>query len=514
MTHNKYVWITPATEVRWLWGKLASELYRRHKVIPLFIVGTEQDLKFYLSKVDEGVPAEGVVVPDRYMMAMESDALPPMDEALPALMKFEAETGCGFVREILMPDRQFARAFVFGGDMVASSKTTKRATHNIVWRVGGSMILFFQKLVDKFPPSLYCCLSGGTGMIGRPISALMTMHGVPVRNLVHTRFGFRYFWSEDELHNSDWMNERHREQPMPTAEEVEQVQEALRPTGDFEFYVNRMRKRRRLDRLAVQVLQNIYKHLRYRLGRSRKVKIGYTMSGEIAMIMNGRRQARYLTGPTCTRLKDLLDGFRYVFFPLQVEPEVSLHGLAQEYFDQINTVAQISMNLPADAILIVKEHPAQIGRRSTGFYKRIQGIPNVRLISELEHSYPVMRRCDLIIAVTSSAAHEAAVMGLKVVYLSQNGPLLTIPHVRNVSSKEGLQGLRALLAESGWGTEEDRRRDGVRYYQALEKNAVDFSYIGTELFNRDRVPTKEEISYVADTLTRTLSGETWQVAAQ
>lgn len=506
MSSSRYLWITPATEVRWIWGPLGAELYRRHGLIPLFIVGTEQDRQYYLSKVPEGVPAEAVVAPDRYSLAFDTDGLPPLTRAIETLTEFEQDTGCCFARDVLLPDRQFARAYVFGGDKVARSKITARASQETVWRVGAVMVSFFRDLTVSHPPGLFVCLSGGTGLIGRPIAALVDRLGVPMRNLVHTRFGFRYYWAEDPVHNSARMNSLLEAEPMPDDAEVERVQATLRPTGDFEFYVNRMRKRRRLDRLALQVAQNIYKHIRYHLGRSRKAKIGYYMTGEIGMILNGRSQARYLTGPSCRRLADLPDGHRYVFFPLQVEPEVSLHGLVPDLFDQVNTVAKLAMNLPADGILIVKEHPAQIGRRSTSFYKRIQAIPNVRLISELEHSYPVMRRCDLIVAVTSSAAHESAVMGRKVAYLSANGPLLTVPHVRHLDPNSGFSALRDLMNGDDWGTEEERKRAGARYYIGLERHAVDFAYIGTELFNRDRVPTSEEIAAMADTLDRSIDG--------
>ncbi|MDF1750893.1 MAG: hypothetical protein P1V34_18670 [Alphaproteobacteria bacterium] len=266
-----------------------------------------------------------------------------------------------------------------------------------------------------------------------------------------------------------------------------------------------MRKQRRLDRLAYLILQNIYKHLRYRLGRSRKAKIGYYMIGEIKMIIHGRTQAKYLTGPDCPRLADLDDRYRYVFFPLQVEPEVSLHGLAPEYFDQINTIAQISFNLPADAKLIVKEHPAQIGRRGTAFYKKIQSFPNVILISELEHSYPVMRSCDLVLSVTSSVAHEAAVMGKKVVYLFGNGPLSSLPHVKGLPMSLGLRALTGLMEEENWPTEEERIRDGVRYYVGLERHAsLDFASMGTDMFNRSRTAQPSEIEKIIDSLVASL----------
>lgn len=498
---KRYIWIDPAAEMRWLWIPFGCEMYKRFGATPLLLCRTEKDREYYMSQVPDGAPFEAVVLPDRYSMAMTGNGLPDIDGALSILKKFEKESGYCFMRDVALPDRQFSRTYVFGADKVAKSKSTARANHETVWRVGARIVESAQELFERYPPILFVSLTGGTGMASRPFIAILKRHGVPVRNMIHTRFGFRYYWSEDEVHNSQRLNNLIAAEPLPDDETVNRVLQQLRPTGDFEYYVTKMRKQRRLDRLAYLVLQNMYKHLRYRLGRSRKAKIGYYMLGEIGMIVNGRTQAKYLTGPDCPRLADLDDRYRYVFFPLQVEPEISLHGLAPEYFDQINTIAQISFNLPADAKLVVKEHPAQIGRRGTAFYKKIQSFPNVILISELEHSYPVMRSCDLVLSVTSSVAHEAAVMGKKVVYLFGNGPLSMLPHVKGLPKNQGFRALTDLLDDANWPSEADRVREGVRYYVGLERNAsLDFASMGTDMFNRSRVSRPEEIETITDSL--------------
>lgn len=502
---DKTVWIIPAVELRWLWAPLGAVLYRRLGLKPVILCTTDKDAAFYRGALPDDVPADVVVLPDRYSLVRNPADLPSAEAAAKSLSAFEAETGYLFVRDMFLPDRQFARSFVFGADKVAKSKSTARATQDLVWRAGAAQIDFARDLAETHPPALMVCLTGANGMATRPLAAICRTVGAQMRNLVHTRFGFRYFWAQDERHNAPYVDAALAEQPMPSEAEVARVQAELRPTGDFEYYVARMREQRRIGKMAMQMARNVWKHTRNRLTGNRKAKIGYYMMGELGMIMNARTQAKFLTGPRCTRLADIPDGARCVFFPLQVEPEISLHALVPDYFDQLNTVARIAMNLPSDTLLLVKEHPAQIGRRGKAFYDKLQAIPNVRLMSDTEHSYPIIRRADLIVAVTSSVAHEGAVMGRKVVYLSTDGPLTTLPHVKTLPPEQGLRALADLLNDDGaWPTEADRLRYGARYYIGFERIALDMSTIGTDIFNRNRTVKPEEVERIADSLLASL----------
>ena len=47
---------------------------------------------------------------------------------------------------------------------------------------------------------------------------------------------------------------------------------------------------------------------------------------------------------------------KFIFFPLLTEPEVALHGIADDFFFQLSAINLISRDLPADYILVVKEH--------------------------------------------------------------------------------------------------------------------------------------------------------------
>lgn len=503
MSTTRYFWLQPAAELRWLWKPLSEHLSKLLDAKPLFLVPSEGDRDFYAGQFGRAFDGEIVVKPDVYGMTV-SGAWPfGGAEARRILGQFERNYGIVFPRDMLLPDRQLGRAYLTGADGLPRSRTSDAATPRAIVSAGAVTAQFFDDLLRRFPPCLVICMSGGTGLQGKPLAAISRKLGIPFRNLMHTRFGFRYYWAEDEFGNSAWLNARLRLEPKPDMAAVEQVEAEIRPTGDFEYYVGIKRKRAEFLPMLRFLASNAMKHARYHLGRSRKAKVGYSMLGEMAMIIRGRRHRRLLIAPERPRIADLPADRRIVFFPLQVEPEISLHGLAPAFIDQSHTINHLSQALPADALLIVKEHPAQIGRRDDAFYRRVLGLPNVVLLNELDHSYPVIRRAALTIAVTSSAAHEAAVLGRPVVYLSNAGPIHTVAHVTHLSGVTEFHRIAALLDIAATDATE-RRLDGARFYFGLRKNAVSFDGIGADLFNRDRNPDAAEITHVAETLLASL----------
>lgn len=72
----------------------------------------------------------------------------------------------------------------------------------------------------------------------------------------------------------------------------------------------------------------------------------------------------------------------FIVFPLHVSPEATLLGSMPELADQFWLIKNISMNLPFGVRLYVKDHPSQpVGHGlDFGFYRRLQSLPNVRLI--------------------------------------------------------------------------------------------------------------------------------------
>ncbi len=110
-----------------------------------------------------------------------------------------------------------------------------------------------------------------------------------------------------------------------------------------------------------------------------------------------------------------LPNIRYAFYPLHTEPEVSLLVYGRPYINQIEIIRMLALSLPSDMVLIVKEHPWMVGKRSLSAYKKLLNIPRVKLISSALDARTLITHADLVCVVTGSVALEAAMLGKPVI---------------------------------------------------------------------------------------------------
>ncbi len=106
----------------------------------------------------------------------------------------------------------------------------------------------------------------------------------------------------------------------------------------------------------------------------------------------------------------------FFLFPLHFQPEASTSVYATYYCDQLNTIKNISLTLPLPYKLYLKEHPVAVGTRPRSFYKKLEEIPNVVLISPYEDTEKLIRNSLGVVTLTSTIGMEAALIG-KPVYV-------------------------------------------------------------------------------------------------
>lgn len=106
---------------------------------------------------------------------------------------------------------------------------------------------------------------------------------------------------------------------------------------------------------------------------------------------------------------------RYAFFPLHTEPEVSLLVYSRPYINQIEVIRAIIMSLPADMILVIKEHPWMVGKRPFSVYREMLNIPRVRFASPKMEARELAQKAALVIVLTSSVGLESAILKRPVV---------------------------------------------------------------------------------------------------
>lgn len=141
----------------------------------------------------------------------------------------------------------------------------------------------------------------------------------------------------------------------------------------------------------------------------------YSYSGPFNYIKDGiKRKLRNLIGAY-----DLYDTFNptddFVFFPLHLEPEISLLLQAQFFTDQLHTIKMIARSLPVGYQIYVKEHPLMVPYRPRSFYKQLKKTPNVKLLDPSITSFQIIPHAKLITVITGAAGWEATILGKPVI---------------------------------------------------------------------------------------------------
>ena len=108
---------------------------------------------------------------------------------------------------------------------------------------------------------------------------------------------------------------------------------------------------------------------------------------------------------------------KYIYFPLHSEPEVAITLYSKGYYNQIELIREISFNLPIGYMLIVNEHPRNVGKRKIGYYKKLSSIPNVSIASFEVKSFDVIKHSSLVVVLSGFIGFEASLLRKPVVSL-------------------------------------------------------------------------------------------------
>lgn len=101
---------------------------------------------------------------------------------------------------------------------------------------------------------------------------------------------------------------------------------------------------------------------------------------------------------------------KIIYFPLHMEEERSLLIDAPFFTNQIEIIKHIVKSLPIGYQLFVKEHPFMKfrGWREISEYKEMMNLPNVKMIHHTVNSLDLIKDCELVISINSTAGFEAA----------------------------------------------------------------------------------------------------------
>ena len=167
---------------------------------------------------------------------------------------------------------------------------------------------------------------------------------------------------------------------------------------------------------------------------------------------------------------------KFVYFPLQVQPEEAIDVYAPFFNNQIETARLVAQSLPDDYTLVVKEHPAMYGLHPPSYLEKIARTPNVKLVDYRISSGDLLRRADLIVGPSGTTLAEAAFCLKPVIQLGNLGTTLGLPTVFHHTDMTTLAARIKELLSLNLKTMENQRRL-ENFVAAVYDTGFDYDYI-------------------------------------
>lgn len=290
-----------------------------------------------------------------------------------------------------------------------------------LYSILGSGIEEMESLFDKVCPEVvvgFICVTF-LDYIGYIISRA---RGIPYLNLRTTRIGNRITAASSLLDPSPELkktfNEIYLDGSAHLSEAKDYIFQIREGDGRYEGVIQPSSKPAQViskrKSLFLSATNFIYNLIKYHTGPYAKDNHtpGLVRPLIYQTILNPIRalRAESLLSHNYVKTEDLKDQ-RFAFFPLHTEPEVSQLVYAQPLVNQIEIIRIIAYSLPADMLLVIKEHPWMVGKRRLGAYKKLLDIPRVRFASPALSAREFIQKADLVTVLTSSVGLEATILG-------------------------------------------------------------------------------------------------------
>ena len=174
-------------------------------------------------------------------------------------------------------------------------------------------------------------------------------------------------------------------------------------------------------------------------------------------------------------LYEIPDNNKFIFFPLQQEPERSLLISTPDYIDQLNTINLILKSLPEDYILVVKEHPTQgppnRDWRKISDYKSLLENPKIQLIHPSINAKHIIKKSSLVISVSGTISLESSFFNIPSITFANND----YPLIKSISKMDSISNLNFLIMDSM--KKNTNPSDVKNYFDILMENSFEFDLL-------------------------------------
>ncbi len=377
-------------------------------------------------------------------------ALKPVTDPANVLAKaraYEEFLGCTY-NMVRMTRRDFGIGFYLGGFNHPTSYYAVVPSYEQIVQAFNAVFDFWQREYNDKGITLHL-----NGL--KEEAVLARARGVPFRYLYSSRVENGYFWAHSELIDYPDVAAVYHAMEAEHFDPVEDVRQYYADVGQR----NRIVKAHPFGRLLKRMFSTTLGYL-YRFKHRKKFKPTYYYTSMMRYLVREYLDLKKLRYPRARRLADL-KGRRIVYFPLHTEPEMSLHWMSPEYFSQLWAIMSIARDLPADAVLAVKETIYGAGRRPRDFYEQILRLKNTVLLDIYELGVDVVKAADAVVTITGTAGLEAAILGKPVIVFGRHNFYDCVPHIQKVLREEDLRPAIDFALSDKFDRER-ARRDGSR----------------------------------------------------
>lgn len=194
----------------------------------------------------------------------------------------------------------------------------------------------------------------------------------------------------------------------------------------------------------------------------------------ISMTIKRRTRSRFMQN----NLKKTVDlSIPFVYFPMNVEEELSVLHYSPFFTNQIEVIRHIAKSIPVDHSLYVKDHIFSEFRawHDIHEYQEIMDIPNVTLIHPSYSSMELVKHSKLVITVRGTASFDAAYENKPSIVFG-DVPFSILPSVHKVNSINDLPILIRTCLDTPVNPAYLQK-----YIELIDKKSVDFSMMDFEV---------------------------------